>query len=428
MKTRKIILLLTLFIPFLIISSCEKDDEEDNTDNNNKIVKPLAILDIANAKNLMIVPPNQKKSTNDSLDNVNKLFKVTDDGYVMEVEYYDEDTNLITTTKYPQSIFNANDNFIFITFTDDSTNLPETYLVRIEDGAVFSYGVTPDPSFYTPQNDFLNRKFIHTDNYNNIYFISTWIRKIDVSNPDNLTEEQITSDVEEVNCFIVDGNGNILYSGYNIGFKLRFLNGGLYFLEDAAKTYWLGFDNNFYYNFWEENNELIKKININNNTAEEIQLSDTLPLDFAGQYIIKMENLNKIIIISQNQLGSIVIVEVYNNENKIKSQDMNEAGLQSVEGVIYSQNYYYIEGKNNSTQPILLKFDASSFPHTFELLLEENMYDIYKMTVSSEDEVVFNALRMSDGKKVIGRISSGGTVEIIDEELDRKLIQLIQIQ
>ena len=423
MKTRKIILLLTLFIPFLIISSCEKDDEEDNTDNNNKIVKPLAILDIANAKNLMIVPPNQKKSTNDSLDNVNKLFKVTDDGYVMEVEYYDEDTNLITTTKYPQSIHSVDNNFIFITFID-STNLPETYLVRIEDGAVFSYGATPDQNLPPEAGGaFLNSKFIHTDNYNNIYLLSTWIRKIDVSNPDNLTEEQITSDVEEVHCFIVDGNGNIIYSGNNIGFKLRFLNGGLHFLESATKKYWLGYDNNFYY----YTNSLVK-ININNNTAEEIQLSDTLPLDFAGQYIIKMENLNKIIIISQNQLGSIVIAEVYNNENKIKSQDMNEAGLQSVEGVIYSQNYYYIEGKNNSTQPILLKFDASSFPHTFELLLEENMYDIYKMTVSSEDEVVFNALRMSDGKKVIGRISSGGTVEIIDEELDRKLIQLIQIQ
>ena len=91
-----------------------------------------------------------------------------------------------------------------------------------------------------------------------------------------------------------------------------------------------------------------------------------------------------------------------------------------------SDNYYYLSGKNQSSQPYFVKVNPRN--DTVTELVPAGAYDIYSLTVSSNDEVLFNALRMSDGAKVVGKISSTGNISILDDGLGIQTTVLERIQ
>jgi hypothetical protein len=55
-------------------------------------------------------------------------------------------------------------------------------------------------------------------------------------------------------------------------------------------------------------------------------------------------------------------------------------------------------------------------------------YDFYKFSVSPADVIHFNALRMSDGVKVIGQIDAAGVLTIVDEEMNNEVTVLERIR
>ena len=58
--------------------------------------------------------------------------------------------------------------------------------------------------------------------------------------------------------------------------------------------------------------------------------------------------------------------------------------------------------------------------------MQEN--NVFSFTASETDGITFNALRMSDGKKIIGKVGiDGGDVTIIDEESDVEITYLERI-
>ncbi len=84
-----------------------------------------------------------------------------------------------------------------------------------------------------------------------------------------------------------------------------------------------------------------------------------------------------------------------------------------------SSNYYYVATKQGE----ILKVDPANNDSS-TILINNDEYDYYKMTVTNNDTVIFYALRLSDSKKVIGKISSVGTVSIIDDTLTDEVILL----
>lgn len=54
-------------------------------------------------------------------------------------------------------------------------------------------------------------------------------------------------------------------------------------------------------------------------------------------------------------------------------------------------------------------------------------YSVYRMAVSSTNSVTINALRYSDGAKVIANISPGGSLTLIDTSLNVQLTALERI-
>jgi len=64
----------------------------------------------------------------------------------------------------------------------------------------------------------------------------------------------------------------------------------------------------------------------------------------------------------------------------------------------------------------------------YTVLLPSGDYDIFRMSVSNKGEVTFNAIRMSDGRRVIGSISTTGILTILDETLNAEVLILERIR
>ncbi len=212
MKTRIKSIVIGIFIiisiSVLMIASCGGEE------NGNGAEDILASMDIVNATNLFITKSSGSQTLSLNSDNLSnetqKLFKITDDGYIEEVKYYDEDGNEITLQYQPNAIYYVNDGYIIVIFEFG-------YLVRKSDGAVYSL----ENAGYIMQNYyFLNSSPISTDSSDNIYYLSSKLEsfymreivKLNTQNFDNITKETYSPPTDSVWVFQIDSRGNAIYN------------------------------------------------------------------------------------------------------------------------------------------------------------------------------------------------------------------------
>lgn len=120
------------------------------------------------------------------------------------------------------------------------------------------------------------------------------------------------------------------------------------------------------------------------------------------------------------------ICEVYNQSGNPRKVSLAGLEIKTVLDVVSSEHYYYIAGSDKNNNTFLVKINPvdDSYKH----LLPLNDYDVYAFTASESDGVIFNALRMSDGKKVIGKVGiNGGKITMIDEESNVQVTYLERI-
>jgi hypothetical protein len=389
-------------------------DKVDDVIKSNK----LNTLDIVNANSLFIASNNLKSSINE-----NKLFKITKEGYIEEVKFFDSEGIEMTVENSPVAIYNVNSTYVIVLFGSDYINVYSGYLVRKSDGAVFSLEKYPMPLL----NYFNNFNPVQIDENNNIYYLSTiegysnfseQLIKINTNNPSSLTSLVISPSSEHVETYNIDKLGNVIYYGRQLDeisgsssiYRILKTNGGLYNLASGTDSFWRALDGNLY--FIGENNN-IKKIVIDDNNNVIIEDYGSIP-DFYynpyDSYILTL--MDKVYIIDQN-----AIFEVFNSTNTPKQVD--KVNLSTIKNAVASDNYYYISGNDQSNNSTLYKIDAES--NTFMNILTPGDYDIYSMTVSSDDILTFSALRMMDGKKIIGEIGSNCVFTILDEELNAEI-------
>jgi len=460
---RNTVIALVTILP-MCFSSCQKDDAFVE-----KIIGErkgsMDFLDIVDAKSL-IIDMSMKKITLKNGEQINApgmgLFKVTENGVYQEIDYYRIDTVIIegedstyaqldtvelTDYVYPKLIFNATSDYIIACFEEQNPEnqfLPNeyNYLVRKSDGAVF---VLPGPQPAEPYEYwdhgmiFMNEDgsmIIQTDANDNIYYLGGWkVNKISTSNPSSLTYQELTSSVETVANFITDSDGNVVYM---VGreYKYKLSTGGISYPQYYASAFWLGLDDKFYFDFKYDDyampiigRSIISGSNISYEVVDTIQ-NEYMGFAGLGGYYFKMKSLNKIVIISGGFSGSpnpvLVVNEVYNNDNQVKSFLLSDLGLTAIGIGKSSENFYYLSGMLNN-QPGLIKVDPSVFPHTASNVIPLGEYDIYSMAISTDDEIIFNALRMSDGKIVLGEISANGSINIVNE-VGGQVVQMVQIQ
>ena len=157
-----------------------------------------------------------------------------------------------------------NDNYLIVSF-----GYTNNYLVDTKTGYCFNYPF--DLPYYTPYSHFYGES-VQCDATGNIY-TNDWFRllKIDVTDPQNLSVEQINPPTERMEGiqWAVDSKGNCAYSAIdesgNDVIRLKKKTGGYMNLPGDASSqlyFWQGLDGLIYYLCLEPENSYpkIKKI------------------------------------------------------------------------------------------------------------------------------------------------------------------------
>ena len=473
-KFIKLFLILTTLLIIFVSCSGESTTPTDNPTTDNPTIKSQSIskklkLNISDATNLYIgkSTSSSRSARVASNDTEKKLFKITEDGYVQEiiysyevttvteyeipyeVEIFDEEGNVIGTTTEtkietktevttetatetftPSSFFNINNNYLFVCFKSDS------YLVRKTDGSAFSVPKEiglPDKNGF----DFLNANPIRFDDNNNIYYLYDHkIIKINLNGIENLTSNVASASSDYVYHFEVDKNGNLVYSGasdpstYSPINRVRKANGGIANISYMGGNWcfdgWLAPDG-FIYCIKYDNSNMdykINKIDINDNFEfSEIKYGhiDSSPYCVTTEYSVNLKNVG--IIVDTNPCK---IFEVYNSNKTPRVVNLNNLVFNTISAVSSTENFYYIAGTDTNNNSFLIKINPENDQYTN--LLNKNEYDVLSFTASETEGIIFNALRMSDGKKIIGKVGiDGGTITTIDEEIDSEIYYLQKI-
>ena len=416
MKGKIFFFVLCVCIAFISCSNVVKNG--DDTHPNDSVLK---FLDIKNAQNLYISTSNTgTRSAGDSAT-TQKLFKITEEGYVEEVKYLDENKKEITISQQPTVIQTVNEEYIFVGF-GSSDSISTSYLVRKTDGAVFDMTKAGNP--VKNSSDYKNAPMIKTDKKNNMYFfVFSTVVKVDLNGIDSLVATTIADSEDYVTYFDVDLNGNVIYRGYPRDCIWK-SNGSIQNLESMS-AFWIGPDGYIYLNKENPLNEYtIYKIIVDDSyNIEEIPYAD-----FGGYNLYSRENTFRVEI--KSRLLSISsygeILELYNESVAPRAVRFDSWGIASITTVGATENYYYIAGVDSNGKNFLARIDPKD--DSYVNLLPQGGYEVHSFTVSESDGIIFTALRPSDGKEVIGQIGiDGGEVTVLDEKSGIRITYLERI-
>ena len=414
-------------------------DDNNTTDSEiNKGLTSIEYVDILSAEVLFIAQKKSNESNSRSSSRLNYeeetgcndcvidvLFKITETGAIEEVKYLDVDNKTYTITHHPISIDNIDSNYTAFIFGLDDMNPSHCYLVNKSTGQIYDLG-GEDNNCPTKQG-FIKRKKIFTDNQSNMYY-RYWtsgdvynLRKVDYSNPDNITSSSYISNTENINHFIVDSFGNVVYTIWESPFRtrLRKSNGGYFNLYTGTDLlYWIGLDNNIY-SFGGSEDKVEKFVFDSDNNvtidtySEHAQISNNEHTE-----ILKLSEV--VVFVKGNGRSINITVDNDGTFNKVV-----DVPLSTINFARSSDNYVYISGTDKYTNnSVLVKFDPVE--SSFSQMYDKGTYDIYNFNVTNDDIITFSALRMNDGKKVLGKIDNE-IVSIIDEYMNEEINVLEEI-
>ncbi|MGF1586825.1 MAG: hypothetical protein ACFCUM_15990, partial [Bacteroidales bacterium] len=402
----KFLIKTAVFIGFLLMTTLTACEKTDSFRNETRIEGKMSFLDIINARALVLGEGKGKLKSDGDLQAGpgSSLFKITEDGVIQEIKYWQIDTIYIetedgvdikidsielTTVIYPVYIFEASDDYLIICFDEEKEgeSLPYEYdfLIRKSDGAVYELppGRRPLTRWSHYNQMFQNEEasvLIQQDLDENIYYLGGGdIQKLSTQNPDNLTLHQLTTggqSGEGVMNYRVNRDGHIIFNSGGISTssvtKIRLSSGGLKYPEKEIVPFWRGFDNNFYYSYKPEysaggnNYPVIEKLSVNNEDVSYEKIGSVVHPDaehtsLMNSFILKVKNSNKIMALgfgTDKWQGGIMAAEVYNSESTIKAFTTSELGITTIKKGRSSDNFYYLSGLDGN-QPVLLKVDPS---------------------------------------------------------------------
>ena len=457
---KKTWILIILLSTLLILASCggggggSSDDDDDN-------IGDLAALDISGAKSVFISSNSNvntlyslglgsiQKSSSDQEEN--SLWKILENNSIQKVNMLDKNKKKISLhycgdDLVPVLISAVNDNFFAIAFMTEShyqNNIsyiqqgwiyPQiAFLVRKSDGAIYKLKTIPSTLNLTVKviNNF---NLFKTDGMGNMYYIGNddgsnrgYIVKVNLS---TFSSTAITPSTQDVQKFEVDDAGNILYSGTSTSFmdhisRIRSTAGeyNIFPFEWLPLT-WHGLDGALYY---------IDGLNVKrlNPSTLESEIYGVLP-DYPFRYGVNDNyycfNFNN----CTYSFGQGGLSEVYNStatpRNIPYTGDVTDIPLYNC-CYYATEDYLYIAGKDdfpNQNNSILVRVDPTT--GTTKQILG-NEYDVYSFVVSEQDGIIFNALRKSESKRIIGKVStSGGVVNILDETNNAQITHMEQLK
>lgn len=397
---------------------------------------PSSTLNIIGARALVVLPSSAVSSlTANVRSTANKLYKISDAGNLEEVLITNELVSNAQIGENPVGVYDVDSSYFIVVYGTNELNGVNGHLINKQDGRVYSLSDSGFPSLGGTNTNYKNGKFVSTDQFGNIFFIKRGsydnhgvfdIVKLDVSNPEAILSSVISPADESIFNFEVDPNGHCIYYGTlkadNNTRVNRILKNNRGIQNIPSNTiFWIGPDNNFYY----YSDVLgIKKVVIDNlgNVSTFDYADNSISIPGKGE-AYKFSFGDRLIFAASGTSVTARIVEVFNASNTPRT--IATLPILTISAGAQSSNYYYLAGQRVDATPVLIKVDPLS--DTSSELYLAGKYDVYSMVVSDNDEVIFSALRLSDGKKVLVKIDSSGVESVIKESLGANPIVLTQI-
>ncbi len=386
----------------IVLASCSHEQGTGNASISN--------IDIRGAKALLVEPnENKKQFKKITENNETKVIPIkSDDGKTLDI--------------VPTRIYNASDDYIITPMTNG-----KVYLVNKDTGATYDMADKSSKSLFYISDKFQSLQIFADDNKNIYYnqYLSgekgsvKAVIKLDVSNPSRITRQRYTPSLYNIENFVVDKFGNILFSyrdsvTHNIKQKIKSPKNG--FLPVSFTSAFRGYDNRIY--FYNSSNIKMKKTqqlledtsknSISKTAGEKVNLHDnSLYVGAAHQFLYLKDR------ILVNALGPDrgQICEIYNIIQVTSPSCTSNNNLKNAKFVINSDDTYYIIGETS------IKAVTPSKSQKIIDVITNSDYDFYEAKVSPDNVIYFTAFR-NDGVHVFGKIdastSPAGKPEILN--------------
>ncbi len=441
-------ILLTVILSVFI--SCSKDQDEDST---NDLPSNFKYLDISDAKSLIIASEATNATTKSAhvyQDQENRilLYKLTENGALVEVSYRDENGHLINNEYHlkPLDIKKLNDNYVLLCFHSEiyDPSLPEfpKFLVRKSDGAVF---IAPTGCNYENADNYYSPDDFNIGD-NNFYYINVkamdgmrlnTLCKLLIDDNGNISQTQISIDKEGLRYyqppgiqvsnpdkFFVDSDQNYIYylegggeyriisksgsisSANNINPQITGPDGSIYSFED----------------------DHVYKLVID----ERARITKVLHGSFMERFDFPLDPMPEI---TYHKFGERILLfhfgkvaDIFEGNGTITVHNPVE-GLISDGKLMTSENYYFYAGYSGSALKIYRMGSSTHIPT--ELTVDFTPFEIKleNVVVLNDNEIVCSGLRRSDAAWVNFKANFNGNNELLDViEREIEIIQLERIQ
>jgi len=397
--------LLSVIVVLSLFGSCSK---------NTQVPERFSVK-----RNSVLVKKKMVGKTNLALIN-------NENGDVESVNYLDDVGNILDGEGYQINVEAAcpiDDVYIaflgFFSMLDDNGDEVEYYslIVNVETG-----------QFYDFEGYFPQEKKVYADSNGFKYFKDNQtVFQLDTKNGE-LAIKRYLPQGQNVSQFVVDGEGNCLYSSYDAYdiLKLKTVEGEIRSVVTSASSGML---------CKTSDGRIVSLVsNFENQELYEISLKDSLAFTlkatggvlFDSQWFETGFDGNKSVIMDYKhpEYGGCVI------------DDKNYW----IHKISYNNSFSFFDRKENlllfrdhkASGMTIATFDVSAIDYSTSFLdLEEGIqipdsYEVYDFSVIDEDEATFRGMRFSDGKLVNCHVK-GSEVTVVDEEGDESYTVLTKI-
>jgi len=447
---------------------------------------PLAKIDLTGAKSAVIASKSAANVANYAWFNplryinmvaiaatgdTTSLFKISDDGYYLEVSFTDASGDAVTTTYPAAAVYSVNADYSVVYFIGNVSfyasidlalpNASDVFLVNNSTGEAVSIKEYGSPLI--PPNYYKDAEIFRSAGGKLFYITETTTgRKVYKFDTESKVFAKVTPETDHVICFDVDSAGNVLYQGNTYGGgdylkKIVTVTGAVYTVpvdvENQALVFWKGSDGKLYYYKYSSTfgQSDIVQINVSGDGSTvtfDDWVADTALNIPAPENVFKLATGNSVLISKPDYLngsGKKEFIEVYTSSTAaVSSIEYDSIGISSLVAATADLSSFYLSGNNTSGNPVVVKLtrsvpaakmacvfgDASgaNFSVTNSTTtLSTGEFTVSKMVPNGSGGVIFCGTRLADGQKVIGEISSLGNSNIYQTGSDAEVQALAQL-
>jgi len=406
----------TLIMTFgiLAINACGNVKGDDHL-----LLRKIKKIDISNASSLAVVKKNS--STKELVKFKNSSEEVE------KVAFLDKDGNKIKLNLSYTELYDVNESYLVNCIGE--YHYPQIcHLVNKENGNVYILAELENSLGYFPSNPdsynyLLNAKIFKADSNNFIYYVSKdrALVQIDTSDIEDIKSQIISSKNEAITDFAVSNSGNIAYFGRNEALVNKDISVIITNTIIPGSGFTLVFTNEEGELFVCKNNNGTDIFTVNEDglLLFYANINDTY-IDLYNNYLLNIDKqgTKTTILVDTNNKK---IIELYEENNNLIIKQINN----DINAVDIKDGMLFMAIKDN---PKLIVFDFEGDAYEEQFLsntLFEN-YNITKLFVISENEIIFSAQDLTMPGKEVNAKFINDEILIIDE-ITNPIVNLIKI-